>query len=168
MKLSLIVAVSENGVIGRKGDLPWHLSADLKRFKRITMGHVMLMGRKTWESIGRPLPGRTSIVISRQADYATGFEEVGVAENLDQALTQARSSPADSSEVFVIGGAQLYELTFPRADQLLLTRVHATVDGDVKFPKVDWNHWQLVEETAHEVDEKNEYAHTYQFYQRVK
>ncbi len=168
MKLSLIVAVSENGVIGRNGDLPWHLSADLKRFKRITMGHVMLMGRKTWESIGRPLPGRASIVISRQADYSTGFAEVGVAENLDQALAQAHSSPADSSEVFVIGGAQLYELTFPRADQLLLTRVHATVDGDVKFPEVDWNRWQLVEETPHEADEKNEYAHTYQVYQRVK
>ena len=79
MKLSLIVAVSENNVIGRDGDLPWHLSSDLRRFKRVTMGHVMLMGRKTWESIGRPLPGRTSIVISRQAGYQTGFDEVPVA-----------------------------------------------------------------------------------------
>lgn len=168
MRLSLIVAVSENGVIGRDGDLPWHLSADLRRFKRLTMGHVMLMGRKTWESIGRPLPGRTSIVISRQADYSTGFDEVSVATNLDEAIALAQDSPSDASEVFVIGGAGIYELTFSRADRLLLTRVHAEVVGDVRFPEVDWSAWSLIEEESVAAEEKNDFAHTYQVFERAK
>ena len=168
MKLSLIVAVSENNVIGREGDLPWRLSADLQRFKRVTMGHVMLMGRRTWESIGRPLPGRTSVVISRQADYATGFDQVPVCTNLDTALALAEQCETDSSEVFVIGGAGIYELTFPQADRLLLTRVHATVEGDVCFPDVDWDEWRLIEEETQAADEKNDHAHTYQVFERVK
>jgi len=167
MKLTLIVAVSENGVIGRDGDLPWRLSADLKRFKHVTMGHVMLMGRKTWESIGRPLPGRTSIVISRQADFQTGFDDVPVAVNLDEALSKARSAAADANEVFVIGGAKFYEMTLPRADRLLLTRVLADVEGDVVFPPVDWGEWRLMSEKQHPADEKNEFAHTYQVFERV-
>ena len=167
MKLSLIVAVSENNVIGCDGDLPWHLSADLQRFKRVTIGHVMLMGRKTWESIGRPLPGRTSIVISRQADYETGFDEVSVAENLDAALATARAVAGDAAEVFVIGGARIYALTFPHAERLLLTRVHADVAGDVYFPSVQWNQWKRVEEEYATADERNDYAHTYQVYKRV-
>lgn len=168
MKLSLIVAVSENNVIGRQGDLPWRLSADLKRFKRVTMGHVMLMGRKTWDSIGRPLPGRTSIVISRQTDYDTGFEEVPVCSNLEAALVLAERGESDASEVFVIGGAGIYELTLPQADRLLLTRVHATVEGEVCFPEVNWDEWRLIEEESHPADEKNDHAHTYQVLERVK
>lgn len=167
MKLSLVVAVSENNVIGRDGDLPWHLSADLRRFKRVTMGHVMLMGRKTWESIGRPLPGRTSIVISRQADYETGFEEVLVASNLDDALALARRVGGSTSEAFVIGGARIYEMTFPCADRLLLTRVYAEVEGDVQFPAVDWDQWRLIEEETYAADEKNDFDHTYQVFERV-
>ncbi|MGI9427473.1 MAG: dihydrofolate reductase [Bythopirellula sp.] len=167
MKLSLIVAVSENNVIGRAGDLPWHLSADLQRFKRVTMGHVMVMGRKTWESIARPLPGRTSIVISRQADYETGFAEVPVAANLDEALAKARLLQQDRHEAFVIGGARIYEMTLPRAQRLLLTRVHAEVDGDVYFPSVDWTQWNLVEEESAAADDKNDYAHTYQVFERA-
>ena len=168
MKLSLIVAVSENGVIGRNGDLPWHLSADLRRFKRLTMGHILLMGRKTWESIGRPLPGRTSIVISRQTDYQTGFEEVPVAANLDEALADARKVRSTDAEVYVIGGARVYEMTFPRVDQLLLTRVHAEVDGDVSFPAVNWDDWRLVEEEQQPADAQNDFAHTYQVFERAK
>jgi len=168
MKLSLIVAVSENNVIGRSGDLPWHLSADLQRFKKITMGHPMLMGRKTWESIGRPLPGRASIVISRQADYATGHEEVPVAVNLDEALSLARQVAEGVDEVFVIGGANFYEMAFPCADRLLLTRVHAEVEGDVHFPEIDWDEWRMTEETHHGADDKNEFPHTYQVFERVK
>lgn len=167
MKLSLIVAVSENNVIGRAGDLPWHLSADLQRFKRVTMGHVMVMGRKTWESIARPLPGRTSIVISRQEDYETGFAEVPVAANLDEALAKARLLQQDRHEAFVIGGARIYEMTFPRAQRLLLTRVHAEVDGDVYLPPVDWTQWNLVEEESAAADDKNDYAHTYQVFERA-
>ncbi len=167
MKLSLLVAVSENNVIGRDGDLPWHLSADLRRFKRVTMGHVMLMGRKTWESIGRPLPGRTSIVISRQADYKTGFDEVPVAANLDEALAHARRIAGDATEVFVIGGARIYEMMFSCIDRLMLTRVHAEVEGDVYFPEVKWDEWRLVEEESCAADEKNDFAHTYQVFERV-
>jgi len=167
MKFSLIVAVSKNGIIGRDGDLPWHLSADLRRFKRLTMGHAILMGRKTWESIGRPLPGRTSVVISRQEDYETGYPEVLLASNLDEALARARKVEENSGEVFVIGGARIYEMSLPRADRLLLTRVHAKVEGDVSFPEVNWDEWQLIEETASEADEKNDFAHTHQVFQRV-
>jgi len=167
MKLSLLVAVSENNVIGRDGDLPWHLSADLRRFKRVTMGHVILMGRKTWESIGRPLPGRISIVISRQADYETGFDEVPVATNLDEALAHARRVAGDTTEVFVIGGARIYAMIFSCVEQLLLTRVHAEVEGDVFFPEVNWDQWRLTEETLCAADEKNDYRHTYQTFERV-
>jgi len=167
MKLSLLVAVSENNVIGRGGDLPWHLADDLRRFKRVTMGHVLLMGRKTWESIRRPLPGRTSIVISRQADYETGFEEVPVATNLDEALALARREASESTEVFIIGGARIYERMFPHAERLLLTRVHAKVEGDVYFPEVNWNEWQLLEEESCAAIGKNDFAHTYQIFERV-
>ncbi|MEM8946801.1 MAG: dihydrofolate reductase [Planctomycetota bacterium] len=167
MKLSLIVAVAENNVIGRDGDLPWRLSTDLRRFKRTTMGHVMLMGRKTWESIGRPLPGRTSIVITRQADYATGFDEVAVAASLSAALELANAAESMSDEVFVIGGAGIYQLALPQADQLLLTRVHASVEGDVSFPPVDWQQWKLIDEERVEADEKNDFAHTYQVFERA-
>ena len=168
MQLSLIVALAENGIIGRDGELPWHLSADLKRFKRLTMGSAILMGRKTWESIGRPLPGRKSIVISRQADYEPGFDEVIVSPNLDDALAHARQHDAEQSEAFVIGGARIYEMCLPRTDQLYVTRVHAEVTGDVVFPGVNWDDWQLVSEETHPADEKNDFAHTYQVWQRTK
>ena len=166
MNLSILVAVAENGVIGREGQLPWHLSSDLRRFKRLTMGHAILMGRKTWESIGRPLPGRTSIVISRQANYQSGHDGVLVATNLDEALAQVRRSVVEADEAFIIGGAGIYEICLPRADRLLVTRVHAQIEGDVHFPQVDWNVWQLIEETDHAADDNNDYPHTYQFWQR--
>ena len=165
MQLSIIVAVAENGVIGRDGQLPWHLSADLQRFKRITMGNPILMGRKTWESIGRPLPGRTSIVISRQADYPTGFDEVHVVTNLDDAMAQARGK-GQTEEAFVIGGARIYEMSLPRADRLYVTRVNSVVPGDVHFPEIDWGSWQLTEEQHQAADEKNDHSHSYQVWQR--
>lgn len=165
MQLSLIVAVAENGVIGREGDLPWRLSDDLRRFKKLTMGHAILMGRKTWESIGRPLPGRQSLVISRQEDYQTEYEKVLVASSVEQALAMAGDCAKD--QVFVIGGAQVYAMTLPHADRLLFTRVHAEVEGDVFFPEVDWDRWQLVEEAKHEADDRNDHAFTFQVYQRV-
>lgn len=171
MNLSIIVAVAENGVIGREGGLPWHLSSDLRRFKRLTMGHAILMGRKTWESIGRPLPGRTSIVISRQADYQPGHDGVLVVTNLDEALALARRHNAESDvetdEAFLIGGARIYDMSLPHANRLLVTRVHAEIEGDVYFPQIDWSNWKLLEEESHDADEKNDYPHTYQLWQRT-
>ena len=122
-KLSLIVAVSDNDVIGKDNQLPWHLSADLRYFKQRTMGKPIVMGRKTWESIGRPLPGRDNIVISRDADYRA--EGATVVHSLDAALAHA----ADADEIMIIGGASVYEAALPLVDRIYMTRVHVTVDG---------------------------------------
>lgn len=168
MKLSVIVAMAENGVIGRGGELPWHLSADLRRFKRLTMGHAILMGRKTWESIGRPLPGRTSIVISRQADYQTGDPKTLVSTNLDDALRIASRADCEQDQLFLIGGGAIYEMALPRADRLYLTRVHASLEGDVSFPAVDWQEWQLKEQSHHAADPLNDFSYTFEMYERVK
>lgn len=160
MPLSLIVAVAENQVIGREGQLPWRLSADLRRFKRLTMGHRIVMGRKTYESIGRALPGRTSIVLTRQADFQAA-EGVLVADSLEAALREA-----GDDEVFVIGGAGVYRESLPRATRVYLTRVHADVEGDTFFPRLDPQTWRLVEQHPHPADEKNDFAHTFQVYER--
>ncbi len=167
MKLSLIVAMSENGVIGRNGELPWHLSADLRRFKRLTMGHAILMGRKTWESIGRPLPGRTSIVISSQLDYQTGDDKTKVAASLDDALKIANRADCEQDQLFIIGGGAIYELALPRAEKLYLTRVHADIVGDVSFPPVDWQQWELKEQSNHTADLLNDFPYSFEMYQRV-
>lgn len=167
--LSLIVAVAENRVIGRDGGLPWRLPADLRRFKRITMGRPLIMGRRTWESIARPLPGRTSIVVTRQTEFDPGFDEVYVADSLDDALAIAtRRSPAADGmgEVFVIGGASLYEAALPQADRLYLTRVEATVLGDVLFPELDLRDWERLTSERHPADEGNEFAMTFEVYKR--
>lgn len=135
MRISLIVAVAENGVIGRDGDLPWRIPADLKFFKDTTMGKPIVMGRKTYESIGRALPGRTNIVITRDPDFSA--DDVYVADGLDAALELAGTA----EEVMVIGGAQIYALALPRTDRIYLTRVHATPVGDVTFPDIDPDVW---------------------------
>jgi len=130
MIVSIIAAVAANGVIGRGGDLPWRLPDDLRFFKRVTMGHHLVMGRKTWASIGRPLPGRTFVVLSR--DPALAIPGVRVVHDLTDALAVARA--AGESEAFVIGGAEVFERALPLADRLYLTRVHADVEGDVRSP----------------------------------
>ncbi len=140
MKLSIIVAVGENGVIGRDNRLPWRISGDLKRFKALTMRHHLLMGRKTFESIGKALPGRTTIVLSRGTPELP--EGVVHAESLDRAVDLARS--AGETEAFVAGGAAVFAEALPRADTLYLTRVAATVAGDTYFPDWDRDAWQLV------------------------
>jgi dihydrofolate reductase len=168
MKLFLIVAMSDNGVIGRGGELPWHLAADLRRFKRLTMEHAILMGRKTWESIGRALPGRTSIVVTRKADFQTGDEKVLKASNLDEALKLASRADCEQDHLFIIGGAAIYELALPRADRLYLTRIHAQVDGDVSFPAIDWRQWQLKEQSNHTADALNDHNYSFEMYERVK
>lgn len=163
--LSLIVAMSENRVIGRDGDLPWRLPADLRRFKKLTMGHTMVMGRKTWESIGRALPGRRSVVLTRQADYeAPGADVVG---DLDAALALA------DDHVFVIGGAAVFAEALPISGRLFLTRVHADVEGDVAMPAFedsvgdDGRRWYVVEQEKHEADERHAHAFSFEDYARI-
>lgn len=157
MIISLIVAMDERRGIGLEGRLPWRLSADLKRFKALTMGHHLIAGRKTYESIGQPLPGRTMIVITRDPDYqAAGCL---IAHSVDEALALARSR--GETEVFIIGGAAVYARTLERADRLYLTQVHATVDADVFFPAVDASAWREQEVSLHEAGEKNQYPSTF-------
>lgn len=160
--LSIIAAVAENGVIGRGGELPWRLSADLRRFKELTMGRPILMGRKTYESIGRPLPGRRMIVITRQTNFrAPGAQ---VARSLDAACGLAASSPG---EVFIIGGSEIYQQSLSLAARLYLTRVHASPDGDARFPAVDFSQWRLVAAKRHSADAKNQYDYSFENYERV-
>ncbi|MGI9455824.1 MAG: dihydrofolate reductase [Aeoliella sp.] len=167
MILSLIVAVAENNVIGRGGDLPWRLSADLARFKQLTMGHALVMGRKTYESIGRPLPGRVSIVLTRQANFDVGDGQVITAKSLDEAIALVPNTTMNPSELFVIGGAEIYRETIPRADRLYRTLVHAKPQGDALLPEIDWSEWRLVESTGYPADERNEYAVTWEKLERV-
>ena len=143
MKLALIWAMSRNRVIGRNNALPWHLSEDLKYFKRVTMGKPVIMGRKTWESIGRPLPGRTNIVITRNPDYAVP-DGVRVVTSLDAGIDLAEKICLieGMDEAIVMGGAEIYAQALPRADRLYLTQVHADVHGDAFFPEIDLEKWQ--------------------------
>jgi dihydrofolate reductase len=151
MRISIIVAVAANGIIGRDNDLPWHLSADLKRFKRLTMGHHLLMGRKTFEAIGRPLPGRHMIVISRgRPELPAGIARVS---SLAAGLDLARR--AGEEEVFVAGGAQIYRLALPLADRVHMTRVHREFAGDADFPDLDITDWAVVDREDHAADEMN-------------
>jgi dihydrofolate reductase len=153
--LSLVVAVSENDVIGRDNALPWHLPADLKHFKAVTMGKPIVMGRKTYESIGRPLPGRLNIVISR--NRALDLPGVVVASSFEEALTQAGDVP----EVAVIGGAELFRSALPLARRIYFTRVHGTFSGETKFPPLDPTQWREVDRSHHPADEKHAYAMTF-------
>lgn len=136
MRISLIVAMAENGVIGRDGDLPWCIPADLKFFKETTTGHPIVMGRKTHQSIGRALPERTNIVISR--DPAFAGDGIVVVGGFDEAIAAA----GDAAEVMVIGGAQIYALALPHADRIYLTEVHVDAAGDVRFPELDRSIWR--------------------------
>jgi dihydrofolate reductase len=165
MRVSIIVAMAENGVIGRGGELPWRLSADLRRFKRLTMGHTIIMGRRTWESIGRPLPGRRTVVVTRQPDYRVDFADVAVVSGLDQALQVAED--AGDSEAFIIGGAELYRDALPRANRLYFTRVRANVEGDTRFPDIDWTEWRMTESELFHADEKNDYPSKFEIHERV-
>ena len=161
ISLCLVVAAAENNCIGRNNTLPWHLPQDLQYFKRITMGKPIIMGRKTWDSIGRPLPGRTSIVITRQA----GFEAEGavVLASLEEAIEQGRKIAVRDGvdEVMVIGGAAIYQLALPYINRMYFTRVHTDVAGDAFFPDLDWQQWQLQSQEDHAACDKN--PHDYSF-----
>ena len=159
--LSLLVAADEGNVIGKDNQLPWHLPNDLKYFKNLTWGLPIVMGRKTYESIGKPLPGRTNIVITRNKDYsAAGIE---VVHTIDEALQVAQQKGA--KEIFVIGGAEIFNSLFQNADRIYLTRIHHRFEGDVFFPQLD-GAWHLVKEQPYQADEKNAWAHTFQVWER--
>lgn len=157
MTISLLVAVAENGVIGKQGELlPWKLSSDLKRFKLLTMGHPIIMGRKTYETIGRPLPGRLNIIITRDQEFSA--EGCVVVHSIDEAITKAKSE--DTDEIFIIGGGVIFEETLPLADKLYLTEVHASPDGDTFF-RYDKSDWQEVDRQDFAADEKNQYPYSF-------
>lgn len=152
MRVSIVVATDLDGAIGRENRLPWHLPEDLKRFKAVTMGKPMIMGRKTWQSIGRALPGRRSIVLTQQAAFqAPGAE---VAHTPEEAL--ALAAPAE--EVMVVGGAEVYRLFLPRADRLYWTEVQAHIGGDARFPPIDRAAWRELAGVDHPADAKNPHA----------
>lgn len=153
--ITLIVALDLDDVIGRAGGLPWHLPADLRRFRRLTLGKPVILGRRTHESIGRALPGRRNVVVSRQAGYhADGCE---VVSSLEAALALVQGAP----EVMILGGATLYEQALPRADRLQLTRVQGRFEGDVRFPAWDPAEWRETGRTEHPVDAENSHACTF-------
>lgn len=162
MIVALIVAVAENGAIGARGTLPWRLPADLKRFKALTMGHHLVLGRRTFESLLGPLPGRRLIVLSRDPHYRP--PGCLVAGDLPAALDLARQAGED--ELFIAGGAQVYARALPLADRLYLTRVHTEVEGDTFFPTLDAAHWQVMWSEHHAADERHPYAFTFLVYER--
>lgn len=160
MSLSIIVAVADNFVIGKNNDMPWHLPRDLKHFKSVTLGHPVLMGRRTFESLpGGALPNRRNLVISRNTSFsAPGVE---VFSSLEKALEEV---PED---IFVIGGGSIYKQALPLCDKLYLTKVHdAFEDADTFFPEINWDEWELMEEEFHHADEKNPYDMTFSTYKR--
>ncbi len=162
MAVSLIVAVSENRVIGRAGGLPWRLSADLKHFKKTTMGHHLIIGRRTWDEVGKPLPGRTMVMVTRSRDLAA--DGATIVHSLNEALEVARGD----DEPFIGGGAHIYRMALENdlVNRLYITRVHAKVEGDTFFPDIDLDDWELVSEEHHEADERNEFPYSFLVYER--
>ena len=164
--LSIIVAVAENGVMGSNNQLPWRLPDDLKHFKALSLGKPIVMGRKTFDSIGRPLPGRLNIVISRQP----GLEIPGcrVVTSIDEAIAAAQPAPGmPATEIVIVGGAEIYRQVLPQVQIIHLTRVHADVPGDVVFPKLREGEWREVAKEYHPADERHAHAFTFSTLQRV-
>ncbi len=170
MIISLIVAAAENGVIGKDNKLPWNLPDDLKRFKELTKGHPIIMGRKTFESIGRPLPDRRNIVLSSKLQPIEGIE---IVSDIDALLSQLEVELPEDEEVFIIGGSDLFNqwledsFTPIVAARVYLTRVHADIDGDSMFPDLDGDQWLEVEQIEHAADDKHAHAFTFLTYDRV-
>jgi dihydrofolate reductase len=160
--LKILVAFDENRVIGKNNALIWHLPADLKRFKALTTGHVIIMGRKTYESIGRPLPNRTTVVISRQQDLK--IEGVILAHSVEEAILKAKSISRD--DIFIVGGAEIYQLSLPLADQILVTQLHDIFEGDTFFPEISPAIWEVAEQERGVTDEQNAYQFSYITYAR--
>ncbi|MDB4834998.1 dihydrofolate reductase [Cyclobacteriaceae bacterium] len=160
MKIAQIVAVSTNLAIGKDNDLIWRLPADLKHFKNITMGHCMLMGRKNFESIGRALPGRTTIIVTRDQNYTQ--EGCHVVHSIDQGIELAKS--LQEEELMIIGGGQIYEQTLPLTSKVYYTEVHEEFEADTFYPKLDSLNWEVMDEVTHQKDEKNKFDYTFKTY----
>jgi dihydrofolate reductase len=161
MRIAVIVAMSQNNVIGKDNKLPWHMPADLAHFKKITLGKPIIMGRKTYESIGRPLPGRLNIIISRDKNYKA--EGCVVTHSLDEAL----KATGVVDEVFIIGGALLFAEVLPQVERIYLTRIHHDFDGDAFFPALNLLEWRESESEAFPPDEKNAYSYTFSTLDRL-
>ncbi|RZS83456.1 dihydrofolate reductase [Phyllobacterium myrsinacearum] len=166
MMISFVVAVAQNGVIGRDNGLPWRLSSDLKRFKAVTMGKPIIMGRKTWDTLGKPLPGRTNIVITR--DPAFAVDGVIAVRSVDEALMIAGSHAAADKvdEICIIGGGEIYRQLLDRADRLHVTWVLANIEGDASFPPIDPKNWNEVFQEEFPAGEKDNYPTRYTIYER--
>jgi dihydrofolate reductase len=162
MNISLIVAVSENNVIGKDNDLPWKLPDDMKFFKETTTGHHILMGRKNLESLGRLLPNRTNIILTR--DNAFNFKGAKVFHDIEEAIKFANENKED--ELMVIRGGEIYKQTISKANKIYLTRVHTSIEGDVYFPEIDKEIWKMSEEYFHPKDERHEFSFTFQTFER--
>ncbi len=162
MNISIIVAADENGVIGKDNRLPWRLPADLKNFRELTLGKPVLMGRKTYESIGKPLPGRLNIVITRGVGVA--IEGCTVVNSLDDAIDAA----GDAEELMIIGGAEIYRESLALANRIYLTRVHTAVEGDTWFPDIDYDEWRETSIEEHASDERNEHAYSFEILERLE
>ncbi len=164
MTVSIIAAVATNNVIGRDNKLPWHMPADLKQLKKTTMGHHVLMGRKTFMEIGKPLPGRVNVVITHNPDFAA--EGIAIARSIDEAISKAETAGDD--EIFVLGGAEIFRQSIHRADRMYITRIHAEPEGDTFFPEFDdVNEWRLVDAEHCEPDERNPYPYSFLTYERI-
>lgn len=161
-KITLIAAAGENNELGKDKDLVWHLPDDFKRFKRLTTGHYIIMGRKTFETFPNLLPNRTHVIITRKKDYAP--KDAIVVHSLDEALQAAKDDP----QPYIIGGGEIYKLSMEVADVIELTRVHGHFDADTYFPEIDEQQWKLVASEEHPADERHNYAFTYLTYQRAR
>jgi dihydrofolate reductase len=162
MTKSFVLAASENNVIGRNNQLPWSLPNDLKFFKNTTWAMPVIMGRKTFESTGRPLPGRTNIVITRKTDW--NFEGVTVVHDMDAALKAAADT--DAKEAFIIGGGEIFKRYISEVERIYLTRVHTVLEGDTYFPAIDPGQWDLISNLDFNADERHKYAYSFQLWQR--
>ena len=162
MTITLIAAAAENNALGKDNQMVWHLPDDFKRFKKLTTGHHIIMGRKTLESMNGPLPNRTNIIITRQKDYT--YQGCIIVHSLDEAL---KTCPQDE-EVFVIGGGEIYKQAIDKADKIELTRVHTTVEADAYFPEIDTKKWELTNEEYHPKDEKHKLDFTYRSWNKIK
>jgi dihydrofolate reductase len=169
MKITIIAAVARNGVIGHQGRIPWHLPADLAHFKRTTLGHTLVMGRRTFESTGA-LPGRRTLVLTRDPDWKPEAPEEGrearveVVRSLKEAIDRARD--LGETELFICGGENVYRQALPLADRMVLTRVETEPEGDTHFPAPDWNCWQLLSRDEFEPSERNRYDYSFAVYER--
>jgi len=163
MKLAIIVAAAENNVIGKNNQMLWTLPEDMRFFKNKTWGSPIIMGRKTFESLGKPLKGRTNIVITSNNEFSPG-KAIIVTHSIEEAVNE--SAKTDAKECYVIGGGEIYKLAFPLAHRIYLTRVHTVVQGDTLFPTLNENEWQMVNSTTFEADDKHAYSYSFEIWQR--